>query len=259
VRIWLVALVAACGHPAATPVPHNASTTGPSVHVDRDEPLGWLALGTLPTSDGSWIPVSDQVGALTLTDDPLPQRVTVIGSRGAPEQLTVGASIPLKYGCDNNELGVRPLGGVRLPPGPAWMLPPTAPSDWHPAAIAVHSTHADPNHHAWVAGWLAFELWRHDSTHADLVITRDGRKVYEQTSERAEMDGADHTGPLDLAESVPGIPEPIAAWSFSPAGPFLVVMLVPGYEGVTLKAFVIDEATTRVVEGMELYLYACAF
>ncbi|MBL0213346.1 MAG: hypothetical protein IPQ07_05655 [Myxococcales bacterium] len=259
--LWfaLATVVGACGHPAPVGVPTNVATTGPAIHLERGEPLGWIAIGTLPANDSSWIPVSADLGVITITDDPLPPRVTVIGARGGAEQLTVGASVPLKYGCDDNQLGVHPLTGVRLPPGPAWILPTPMPPAWRPTALPVRSTHGDPTLRAHIAGSLVFEMRRHGSSHANLVITHDGRKAFEATYERSEMDGADTTGPIDLTETVPGIPEPIAAWSLSPAGPFLVVMLHPGYEGVTLQPMLVEDNSARVLEDMAVYLYSCAF
>ena len=58
---------------------------------------------------------------------------------------------------------------------------------------------------------------------------------------------------------MPGHAEPLAVWSLSPSGPFLVVMLLPGYEGVTLQPMFVEDTSTRVLEGMEVYLYSCAF
>jgi hypothetical protein len=255
-----IALLGACSHrsPPAQP-PGNVATIGPSVQLERDQALGWIGLGTLRATDNSWIPVSTQVGALTLTDDPLPPRVTVVPRTGAAQLLSVGSSIPLPYGCDNNQLGVRPLTGVRIAAGPAWILPPDAPTDWRPAPLTFTTPQRDPTHRSHVASTLVFDLVRRDSSRATLTITRDGVKVFDSVYERAEMDGADLSAALDLAETVPGIPEPVAGWSFAPAGPFLVVLLVPGYEGVTLQPVLIEESSARVVEGMEIYLYSCAF
>jgi hypothetical protein len=254
------ALVGACSHPTPpAPPPGNVATVGPSVTLDPGQALGWIGLGTLRATDNSWIPVSTQVGALTLTDDPLPPRVTVIPRTGAAQLLSVGDSIPIKYGCDNNALGVRPLSGVRIASGPAWILPPDAPPAWRPAALALTTPQRDPTHRSHVASTLVFDLVRRDPSHAMLTVTRDGTKVFDSVYERSEMDGADLSAALDLAETVPGIPEPIAGWSFAPAGPFLVVLLVPGYEGVTLQPLLIEETSARVVEGMEVYLYSCAF
>ncbi len=257
-RLGLVVMVA-CSQRVPASAPANVATSGTAIHVARDEPLGWIGIGTLPRPESSWIPVSDRIGGLTLTDDLLPPRVTVIGATGGAELLSVGDSIPLKYGCDDNSLGVRPLSGARLPPGPAWILPPTAPSSWRPAALPVRVSHKDPTLRSHIAGALVFELTRRGATHASLVITRDGKKTFESTYERAEMDGADTTAPIDLVETVPGLPEPLAVWSLAPAGPFLVVMLLPGFEGVTLQPLFVDDTSARVVEGMEVYLYSCAF
>jgi hypothetical protein len=253
----LLALSAAC---TRTPPPKpvgNVATTAPPLAIDADTPLGWLALGTVRAPDGSWIPVSAQVGAITLTDDPLPPRVTVIPSSGPAELLTVGEAFPLHYGCDNNELGVRPLAGPRIAPGPAWILPPDV--AWRPTSLALSRTHADPTRRAHAAGRLVFELTRTDSSHASLAITRDGTPVLTSVFARAEMDGANNTGPVDLTEQAPGMPEPIAAWSFSPSGPELVVLLVPGYEGVNLTTYLVEQQSARAIEGMEQYLYQCAF
>lgn len=259
-RRSLFLLVAACG-PSAPPAlpPGNVATPGVAVKIARDEPLGWLGLGLLPARDGgSWIPAAAQFGAMTLTDDPLPPKVTVIGVSGPAQVLTVAASVALKYGCDENTLGVHPLSGPRLPPGAAWVLPPTAPATWTPAAIAVRSTHADPTHHTYAAGALTFELTRKSNTRGRLQILRDGRQLHDASFERGEMDGAD-TAPIDLAEGGPGVIQPIAVWSVAPAGPFLVVILHPGYEGVTLEPVLVEDTGTRVLEEMSMYLYACAF
>lgn len=257
--LGLAVLVSACSHSAPVGAPTNVAPAGSAVHVARGEPLGWIAIGTVPASDSSWIPVSAELGVITITDDPLPPRVTVIGVRGGAEQLAVGASVPLKYGCDDNQLGVHPLTGVRLPPGPAWILPTPMPPAWRPAAVPVRTTHRDPTLRSHIAGSLVFELRRQGTARANLVITHDGRKAFDTSYERSEMDGADTTGPIDLTETVPGIPEPIAAWSLSPAGPFLVVMLHPGYEGVTLQSILVEDNSARVLEDLAVYLYSCAF
>ncbi len=259
-RFSILALVAACGQPAAPTVPpRNVAAPGVAVIIESDEPIGWLGLGLLRTRDnGSWIPAAAQFGALTLTDDPLPPKVTVIGVSGPPQLLTLADSVAIKYGCDENTLGVHPLAGPRLPPGAAWVLPPNAPPTWSPAAIEVQSTHADPTHHTYAAGTLTFELTRTSDSRGRLQIFRDGRQVHDASFERPEMDGAD-SAPLDLAEGGPGVLQPIAVWSFAPAGPFLVVMLHPGFEGVNLEPILVDDANTRVLADMSIYLYSCAF
>lgn len=261
-RFSLLALVtaAACGQPAAPAVPpRNVASPGVAVTIARGEPLGWLGLGLLPARDGgSWIPAAAQFGALTLTDDPLPPVVTVIGVSGPPQRLTLADSVAITYGCDDNTLGVHPLAGPRLPPGAAWVLPPTAPPSWTPAAISIASTHADPTHHSYIAGALTFELTRTSATRGRLQIFRDGRALHDASFERPEMDGAD-PAPIDLGEGGPGIPRPIAVWSIAPAGPFLVVMLHPGFEGVTLDAVLVEDTGTRALENMSMYLYSCAF
>src|SRR5213075_3481222 len=134
----------------------------------------------------------------------------------------------------------RPLAGPRIAPGPAWILPPDAPPSWRPSALSLSKTHADPTHRAHAAGRLAFDVTRTNPSHAKLAITRDGAIVFEATYERGEMDGAANTGPVDLGEWTPGMPEPVAAWTFSPSGPELVVLLVPGFEGVTLTTYLVQ-------------------
>ena len=261
-RFSILALVTAtaCGQPAAPAVPpRNVATPGVVVKIARGEQLGWLGLGIHRARDnGSWIPAASQFGALTLTDDPLPPKVTVIGVSGPPQLLTVAESVAIKYGCDENTLGVHPLTGPRLPPGAAWVLPPSAPSSWTPAALEIHSTHADPTRHSYTAGSLAFELTRKSDVSGRLQIFHDGLPVHDASFERPEMDGAT-TAPIDLGEGGPGIPQPIAVWSIAPAGPFLVVMLHPGYEGVTLEPVLVADTETRVLEDMSMYLYTCAF
>ena len=259
-RILALVTAAACGQSAAPVVPPgNVATPGAIVKIARDEPLGWLGLGlTRARDNGSWLPAAAQFGAMTLTDDPLPLKVSVIGVSGSLQILTVAESVAIKYGCDENTLGVHPLAGPRLPPGPAWVLPPGAPPSWTPAAVAVHSTHADPTRHSYTAGSLAFELTRKTDVRGRLQIFHDGRQLHDASFERPEMDGAD-TAPIDLGEGGPGIPQPIAVWSIAPAGPFLVVMLHPGYEGVTLEPILVEDSGTRVLEEMSMYLYSCAF
>ena len=259
-RIFALVAAAACGQPAPPAVPpRNVATPSAVVKIARDEPLGWLGLGLQRTRDnGSWIPAASQFGAMTLTDDPLPPKVSVIGVSGPVQTLTVAESVALKYGCDENTLGVHPLAGPRLPPGAAWVLPPSAPPTWTPVAISVSSTHADPTRHRYTAGSLALELTRKSDTRGRLQIFHDGRQVHDASFERPEMDGAD-TAAIDLGEGGPGIPQPIAVWSIAPAGPFLVVMLHPGYEGVTLEPLLVEDTRTRVLEEMSMYLYSCAF
>lgn len=261
-RSLLLALLAAtaCGPPAApASPPGNRVTPGVAITIAATEPLGWLGLGLERTRDAHpWLPASAQFGAMTLTDDTLPPKLTVIGVSGPAQILTVGAPVSLKYGCDDNSLGVQPLTGPRLPPGPAWLLPPTAPKTWTPAALEVRSTQADLAHHSYVAGPLTFELVRTSNTSGHLQIFREGNLVHDLPFERSEMDGAD-PAPIDLDKGGPGVPAPIAAWSVAPAGPFLVVLLRPGYEGVTLQPLLVEASRARVLEDLTMYLYACAF
>lgn len=259
--VFLALLAAtACGKPTApASPPGNRVAPGVALTIARTEPLGWLGLGLERTRDAHpWLPSSAQLGAVTLTDDTLPPKLTVIGVSGPAQILTVGPSVSLKYGCDDNSLGVQPLTGPRLPPGPAWVLPPTAPKAWTPAALEVRSTQADVAHHGYVAGPLTFELVRTSNTSGRLQIFREGTPVHEVPFERSEMDGAD-PAPIDLAKGGPGVPAPIAVWSVAPAGPFLVVLLRPGYEGVTLQPLLVETASARVLEDMTMYLYSCAF
>jgi hypothetical protein len=248
---------AACTRKPPPPPVHNVVTVAPPIAIAPDAPLGWLALGTVRAADsGSWLPASALVGAITLTDDALPARVTVIPASGPAELLTPGEAFPLPYGCDNNQLGVRPLSGPRIAPGPAWILPPS--SSWRPTPLAITRTRSDPTRRAHAAGPLAFDLVRRGNARAALVITRESAPVFESVFERGEMDGAP-TSPIDLTEQTPGMPEPVAAWGLSPSGPELVVLLVPGFEGVALQTYLVEQASTRRIEDMELYLYQCAF
>lgn len=259
-RFSLLVLVAACNRPAAPPPPvGNSVAPGVAVTIGREEPLGWLGLGlALPNQSASWIPESAQFGALTLTDDPLPAKVTVIGRSGPAQLLALAPSVALKYGCDENTLGVHPLLGPRLPPGAAWVLPPSAPASWSPAALDLRSTHADPARHSYVAGPLSIEVTRISDATGRLQILRDGQPVHDASFERPDMDGY-APPPLDVSEQSPGVPEPIAAWSIAPAGPFLVVILQPGMEGVTLQPMLVEARGTRMLEDMSIYLYRCAF
>ena len=266
-RLFAMVLIAACHRPpAAPPAPSNAVASSPTVTLAVNQPLGWIALATTPAPvDDSWLPVSAQLGVVIAAPaDTLPARVTAIDVRGATTSLVPGAPTRLPYGCDNNALEVRPLEAAgatraRLAPGPVWLLPPAAPVTWEPAAVPVRSTHADPTRRSYAAGPLAFELSRSpDPTRGRFQIFRAGRQVHEAPITHGEMEGAD-AGPLDLSRGGPGIPAPVGVWSLSPSGPFLVALLHPGYEGVTLSALVVDATTTTVRDDLVTYLYACAF
>jgi hypothetical protein len=258
-----IATLAACS-PPPPPVPHNVAPPAQRVHVAATDSLGWLALAPTPKRNDkapSWLPVDDHHPLLIpgAAEGLLPGAVlTAIATRGGPTRAVAGAPTSIHYGCDQNQLDIVPLTGDHLAPGVVWLLHTSVPSTWSPAPLDIASSRATATERHYTVGPLGFDLQRRDDTHGTLAITHEGRTVHTAPFERGEMEGAD-ASPLDLSGEGPGIPAPVAAWSIAPGGPFLVVVVQPGYEGVTLSPWLIDDEAARPIEAMSLYLYSCAF
>ncbi len=262
--IAAAATLAACNARSPAP-PRNTAPGTATLEVDRSQPLGWLALATAPTQDDEaapYAPVSATYPLVATAEAAqLPATANVVGTRGGVQAFQRGAPTNLPYGCDQNQLAVTPFTGPRLPPGPAWILPPSAPPTWQVAPLALTSHEASAAHHRYTIGSLTLDLARTADTRGTLTLTRDGRTVHREDFERVTMEGADES-PIDLAAGGPAIPEPAAAWSLADdaaGGPVLLVLSVPGYEGSSLRALLVQATATRVLEDMSVYLYACAF
>jgi hypothetical protein len=67
------------------------------------------------------------------------------------------------------------------------------------------------------------------------------------------------TPPIDLTESGPGVPAPVAAWSLSASGPTLVAFVEPTWEGQQIFALLVDDTGARAIETIGGYLYLCAY
>jgi len=242
----------ACSTPAP-PAPRNVAAPSATLRLAASAPLGSLALAPATTHDG-WIPVATASAVAPGSSVPAGTSVTAIGT-GAAVQLTAGPATRLPYGCDNNQIDVVPLAGPRIAPGVVWLLP--AGAAWTPTALPITSSRT-PAASQFTIGPLTLDLRRRDAVRGTLTITRAGRAIYTAPFERGAMEGAD-ASPIDLTEDGPGIPQPVAAWALAPRGPVLVVLLQPGYEGVTLAPVLVEVDAAREVEAMSLYLYRCAF
>lgn len=252
---------AARGGSSATPS-NRAATGGAPIEVDG--PLGWLAVvPAAAADDGAWAP-HDPAAAMALVAAPADglaadMTVTLVPSRGAAVSGRVGATRTIAYGCDGGQLDVAPIdGAARLPPGVAWILPPSPPSTWQVAPLTLTVGAATADRRGWRLGPLDLELTRTDATHARLTVGDGGRARGEVVLEKSYMDGAD-PGPIDLTTSQPGVVEPIAGYAIAPAGPWLIVGLIPGYEGVSVVGYLVGERRVELVPSLAVYLYQCAF
>jgi len=258
--LFLAVATVACSAPRER-LPANRASGGPAFRIAPDEALGWIGLSTTPTASTveSFGPRNDEHPLVTTAPrDALPATVSAIGPSGSMQPFTTGRATEIPYGCDGHTLEVTALAGRRVPPGVAWLLPPSRPANWQPRALAIETKTKTAASRSYVIGPLALQLVRTADLQGTLTIQRDGSIVDTQPFERQLMDGAE-PGPIDLAEGGPGIPEPLAAWSVADGGPILVVLTQPGYEGTTLRPLLVEATSARVIESMEMYLYQCAF
>jgi hypothetical protein len=249
------------------------------------EGLGYLALSmwsAASTASGAgdsplhWLPAQDSGGTILLLDgtaEPKPgDEVTAVPSLGAPARLVVGEHTKVKYGCDDNSLeGValtaapaknQPAAApasAGLAPGPVWIIPDSpASASWQPSGLEVAPRELSPQKRVWAVGSLEIALTVKDRSHATFAAAAGSAWVMSREVERAMMEGAEDVA-IDLTQDVPGMPSVVAAFSFMPMGPILVVVATPGYEGTQLSALVYDGLALREVETMQRYLYSCAF
>ncbi len=243
----VLSLVACSSSPHGDPpAPHNTASPSTGFALAPSDPLGALAF------------VADSApayAAVSPTAD-VPARTSVSAiANGSVITLVAAPRLKIAYGCDGNALEVTPFNGPRLPPGLVWILPPNP--RFTPAALPITAARTATAAH-FTLGPLVVDLARRDAAHGTLVITRDGRTIHTAPFERGEMAGAPVT-PLDLTADVPGVPHPVAAWSLTPTGPFLLVLEEPGFEGTTFAPLLVDATGARPVDALTLYLYRCAF
>lgn len=259
-RVALVLLVAACSG-APTPAPPAPANTAPAAAaaplvLPPTASLGSLALA--PAAPGStaddWLPVATAAVVAPGASVPAGTSVTAIG-RGAPVRLTAGAATKIGYGCDGNQLDVLPFTGAHVDPGVVWLLPAAA--TWTPTALAITASRSSAAA-TYTIGPIVVALARTKPMEGTLLISRGDTNVLATHFTKSQMDGAPNT-PADLAADDPGVPRPVAAWELAPRGPILLVLLQPGYEGVTLQPVLVEAAGTRDLADMTLYLYRCAF
>ncbi|MBA3454249.1 MAG: hypothetical protein H0T42_14245 [Deltaproteobacteria bacterium] len=263
-RTWWIPLAfLACSAPREPLT--NTGDSGTVLRIGPIEPLGWLGLATA-AKDSNNLPRHAPVSAAhplvtpVERDDVLDSATSIaaIGTTGGVQQFKTGARAKVPYGCDGHTLEVTTFTGPRLTPGAVWLLPPTIPPTWKPAPLPIVSRSAVAAQRSYAIGPLALDLRRTGDLRGTLTISRNGKVVHTAPFERHLMEGAD-AAPIHLAEGGPGIPEPIAAWTIGPSGPILLVLTQPGYEGTTLRALLVEAASARAIESMEMYLYSCAF
>jgi hypothetical protein len=261
----VLSAVAACA--ASPPV---ATTDGPPasprVAIARDQALGWIGLAPRPARDpGDWLPVGRQAVLVPMpTDRPTAglaagTTLRAIDARGSTTQVTSAGPTRVPYGCDDQQLDMIAFTGGALAPGPVWLLPPGAPASWRPRALAIaRAGEATKARRRDTVGPLTLELVRSGAARATLAIARQGRVLHTAAIVRDEMAGAD-PAPLDLRHPGVAIPELVAAWSFADAGPVLLVLEVPSYEGVHLTPLLVEDDRVRELPALAAYLYRCAF
>jgi len=257
---WIMLAVLACS--ASREPLTNTAATGPALRIGPREPLGWLGLATA-AKEGDRLPRHAPISAAhslvsVAERDTLPASVDAIATTGGIEHFTTGPHGEVPYGCDGNALEVTTFTGPRLTAGAVWLLPPTRPPSWQPAALPILSRTSAAAQRTYAIGPLTLELARTADRRGTLTLRRDGKTIHTAPFERHLMEGAGPS-PIDLAEGGPGIPEPIAAWEIAAAGPILLVLTQPGYEGTTLRPLLVEQTSARAIEAMEMYLYSCAF
>lgn len=260
----MVAVAAGCssGAPRVEP-PGNVAAPGGELAIDPAQPMGSLAIGVRPIGDDDdrrWsVPIGDS-GALALVPAPFAagQRVVAVPRIGASVELVAGAQLTIRYGCDGGALEVVPLAGAKLAPGIAWVVPEPRPTEWSPAAVPMVAGQPTPELATWTAGPIAITSTRIAPMHATLRIAVDGREVASVSGEKQLMDGAE-PGPIDLRERQPGVAELEAVYEVAANGPWLVVLMVPGYEGSSFVTHLVGRTATRELESLGFYLYSCAF
>lgn len=280
--LLLAATLAACssgGGGSVTRARATPANRSPMV-LPPAEGIGYLALSTWSGAAGDsplyWLPAEASGGTLLLLDGTSEPKagdeVTAVPSLGEPTRLVVGEHTRVKYGCDDNSLeGVAlapvPAKGrsfaapasVALPPGPVWIIPDSpASASWKPSGIEVAPRELSPQKRVWAVGPLEIALTVKDRSHATFAAAAGSAWMMSREVERSMMAGAEDVA-IDLTQDVPGMPSVVAAFSFMPTGPILVVVATPGYEGTQLSALVYDGLALLEVESMQRYLYACAF
>ncbi|HEX4418125.1 MAG TPA: hypothetical protein VH165_09525 [Kofleriaceae bacterium] len=272
------ALLVACAGPASAPSHNPAGAPAAPIAIAADQPLGWIGVAPRVKRDpGDWVPAGPQAVIVPLPAQGLAAgaALTAIDAAGHVRHVTAGAPSKLPYGCDQNQLDVVAFAGERsagvvagvsgataavaAAPGPVWLLPPDAPASWRPGPLVigppVAATAASRRD---TVGPLVLELTRTDATHGTLAIQRAGKTIYTAPIVREPMAGAPDD-PLDLRGAGIAIPVPVAAWSFGPAGPILLVLRVASYEGTHLTPLLVEADRARALPAMATYLYSCAF
>jgi hypothetical protein len=239
------------------------------------ESLGWLALVPMAaplttTVSGvaaeQWLPIDDSTALLPMdAQAELPQgEVMVVAASGPPAKLQVSEKHTVPYGCDSNALEALALRGeTALAPGPAWILPPSAPASWQPRGLEIETVALDAHHRSWKVGALLVDLTATDAEHARWTMAMRSPQgvttwLTDQILERPKMAGAD-ASPMDLTAITPGMPALVAAYQVVANSAMLLVVATPGYEGMQLGTWLFDSAGVREVAGMHHYLYSCAF
>jgi hypothetical protein len=270
--LLLTAALVGCGAPSR-PAGGVSNTTSDGaeakeIAVDATTPLGALALPAAaerPDKAPFWVAKTPDAAAVVPSPAPLAAGThyrAVSAAGGAPVELTAGAQTTIGFGCDQTSLDIVPLVGDAVKPGLVWVLPSPAPPAWTPAAVPLTVDVNERDHRLVRAGNLSLELRRIDKTHATLRIAdrRADKVALDETAEAYYMDGADPID-LDLTQGhYPGIPWPEAAFAFSDAGPYLVVLDRSGYEGIAFETLLVTTSgRAQVIESLGLGAYYCAF
>ncbi len=249
-----------CGSAPPSSTPSNVSTSTATT-VDAQS-LGWIGLASAKVH-GDTVPAyvsTNPKHPLVVYADAatLPASVRAIGVDGGVQMFTKTGTVQVPYGIEQNVLEVTAFAGPWLTPGVAWVMPPSAPASWQPRPLEIRLGAANETQASFGIGELAFELRRTEPLAGELRIERNGRVLHRERFVRTLMEGADPS-PINVSVEGPGVPRPIGAWSLVDGGPLLLVTLHPGYEGVTMRGWLVDADRVRVIEAMEQYLYYGAF
>jgi hypothetical protein len=265
VRLLLLLLVMGC---AAAPRPTVTMPPKPTV-LPAVLP-GWLAFTPAPEDHKKlphWIPVDANVKLLipgeSTPELPAGQELLAVPVVGSAVPATVQGPSSIRYGCNTDPLDVLALDtATRLPPGVSWLLPAALPAGWAPAGLPVVDGPIGRDRRGWTAGPLAFELVKRARFEATFMVRIGDKQVLSLPAKKHLMEGAGNE-PLDLSLSWDiGMPAPVGVFRAAPGGPYLVVLLIHGYEGFSLGSLLVrDDGPAGVIETERLNasLYFCAF
>lgn len=268
-RLLLLAFLVGCGHAATSGPPTNetSSSVGPAPSVDVTKLGGTVLIPTVGDNDITYAPHTDAFALDTNKVAAVSSTWTLVGTDGARVDVKAEKPTSVPYGCDNNQLEgmlLAPVGTGHVPAGVAWMMPQSA--SWDVKALPIKRDVIEKLRETYRIGDLTLKLERTQPSKGVATIENRGTKVEVTDFQRVIMEGADPAlETIDFSDKDMRlqIPVPVAAWSLSPSGPYLLVLHTSGFEGASLETFLVDarpeQHQATKIESMAVYLYQCAF